>query len=122
MIVDEFQDEIEWLSRSRPVADARRLDEIEQRVMRGAKRRARARTVLAGGAVSGVLATGLIFAALIGGGPLNDADDPARARDDCTTVTVPTVLREGTIVGDERGQPKVVQQTRTVPLGVTACR
>lgn len=122
MTVDEFQEEIEWLSRARPVANEQRLEEIEQRVIRRNDRRAKTRTVIAGGAVSGALASGLLFAALLGGGPLNDADDPARARDDCRTATVPTVVSEGTIVGDEQGRPKVVQQTRTVQLGVTTCR
>jgi hypothetical protein len=108
-----------WLARTRPSPDETFVEQTERRLLRPARRRRR--PALAALGVTGALAATAIATMLVGTGPL-DGDDAARAKPDCSLVQVTRMQREGQVVVDRRGDPRVVYRTRPVTRTVKRCR
>jgi hypothetical protein len=116
----------ERLRASRPLPDARFVDELEERLLPRAPqpRRARARrpVLLAAG---GAAALALVVAGLglAGGGPLAPSGgDGVRAKENCRFVPVRKHVKTPVVVTGRDGQPEVHYRSEVVTRQLKRCR
>ncbi len=105
----------------RPRPDDAFMEKLELRLMGHRARRPRRAPLAAALGLTGSLAAIMVVAALAGSGPLaSDGEQPARAKQNCTTSTVTRTRPEGELLL-KNGKATVVERDRAVTRTVQGC-